>query len=308
MPVTAPHASFPAPIRATLDDLPPAAAEAIRTARPLPEEGLRRTVEAGGHRLSALEWGPAHGRPLLLIHGVTSSSRTFWRVGPALAALGWRAIAPDLPGHGRSGGGGDGLGFRFAETAQLVAAFARAAFGREVDGGVAVVGHSWGSMIAASLPAAGLRPARIVLLDPPVLERAALEEMIDDPSSRPEASYDAALATIVAENPTWSGGDQVAKAEALTQLEVEAAIAVLLGNGDWDAGLAPLEDPAAAGIPVWVVRGDDAAGSLTPASWLPRFANRIGADHILTVADGPHSPQRTHLAATVLALLRALEG
>lgn len=322
MPVTAPHALFPAPIRATLDDLPPAAAEAIRTARPLPEEGLRRTVEAGGLRFSALEWGLADGRPLLLIHGVTSSSRTFWRIGPALAALGWRAIAPDLPGHGRTGGGEDGMGFQFAETAQLVAAFARAVFGggagapfgegasagAGLDGRLVVVGHSWGSMIAASLPAAGLRPARIVLLDPPVLERTALQEMVDDPSSRPEASYDAALATIVDENPTWTEGDQLVKAEALTQLAAEVAIAVLLGNGDWDAGLAPLADPAAAGIPVWVVRGEDATGSLTPASWLPRLAGRIGADHVLTVADGPHSPQRTHLAATVLALLRALEG
>ena len=308
MPVTAPHASFPTPIRATLDDLPPPAAEAIRTARPLPEEGLRRTVEAGGLRLSALEWGPADGQPLLLIHGVTSSSRTFWRVGPALAALGWRAIAPDLPGHGRTGGGEDGGGFRFVETARLVTAFARAVFGGDLDGRLAVIGHSWGSMIAASLPAAGLRPARIVLLDPPVMDRATLQEMVDDPSSRPYPSYDAALETIASENPTWPEGDQVAKAEALTQVAAEAAVAVLLGNGDWDAGLASLADPAAAGIPVWVVRGEDATGSLTPASWLPRLAGRIGADHVLTVADGPHSPQRTHLAATVLALLRALEG
>ncbi len=236
--------TWPTPIRGTLDDLPPAAAKAIRMARALPEQGTRRTVEAGSVRCSALEWGPPDGRPLLLIHGVTSSSRTFWRIGPALAALGWRAIAPDLPGHGQTGGGEDGMGFRFAETAQLVAAFARAVFGGDMDGRLAVVGHSWGSMIAASLPAVGLRPARIVLLDPPVLERAALEEMVDDPSSRPYPSYDAAMATIASENPTWPEGDQIAKAEALTQVAVEAAIAVLLGNGDWDAGLAALEDPA----------------------------------------------------------------
>jgi pimeloyl-ACP methyl ester carboxylesterase len=297
----------PSPIRGTLDDLPPAAARAIRMARALPEQGTRRTVEAGGVRCSALEWGSADGRPLLLIHGVTSSSRTFWRVGPALAALGWRTIAPDLPGHGRTGGG-DGAGFRFAETAQLVAAFARAAFGGDMDGRLAVVGHSWGSMIAASLPTAGLRPARIVLLDPPVMDRATLQAMVDDPSSRPYPSYDAALAIVASENPTWPEGDQIAKAEALSQVTAEAAIAVLLGNGDWDAGLAPLTDPAAAGIPVWIVRGEDETGSLTPASWLPRLAERIGADHVLTVGDGPHSPQRTHLAATVLALLRALEG
>jgi hypothetical protein len=36
------------------------------------------------------------------------------------------------------------------------------------------------------------------------------------------------------------------------------------------------------------------------------LAARIGAEHVLTVAGGPHSPQRTHPEATLVALLRAL--
>jgi hypothetical protein len=56
-----PPTGFPAPIRATLADLPPAAAAAIRAARALPESGTRRTIEAAGIRFSALEWGGPDG-------------------------------------------------------------------------------------------------------------------------------------------------------------------------------------------------------------------------------------------------------
>jgi pimeloyl-ACP methyl ester carboxylesterase len=302
----APTPTFPAPIRATAADLPPAVAEAIRGLRALPEGGERQTIASDGIPFSALSWGPPEGRPVMLLHGVTSSARTFWRVGPALAALGMRVVAVDLRGHGRTGGGEDGHGFGFIDTAREAAAFARAAFADRSDAELTVLGHSWGAMVAAHLPPAGLRPGRIVLLDPPVMDRSILEWMVNDPSSRPDTSPGGALAAIQRENPTWLPGEQIVKAEALTEVVPAAAIAILLGNGDWDAGYAALGDPAAAGIPTWIVRGEDAGGSLTPAAWLPRLAERVGAGHILTVADGPHSPQRTQLKATLVGLLRAL--
>ncbi len=49
-------------------------------------------------------------RPLaLLVHGVTSSSRTWWRVAPALAGRGFRVLAVDLRGHGASARAEGGL-------------------------------------------------------------------------------------------------------------------------------------------------------------------------------------------------------
>jgi alpha-beta hydrolase superfamily lysophospholipase len=50
----------------------------------------------------SLQWdpdGPARGR-VVLLHGMTSLSATWWRIGPGLAARGWQVVAPDLPGHG----------------------------------------------------------------------------------------------------------------------------------------------------------------------------------------------------------------
>ena len=38
-------------------------------------------------------------RTVLLIHGMSSSSRTWWRVGPSLAELGWDVVTVDLAGH-----------------------------------------------------------------------------------------------------------------------------------------------------------------------------------------------------------------
>jgi pimeloyl-ACP methyl ester carboxylesterase len=89
-------------------------------------------------------------------------------------------------------------------------------------------------------------------------------------------------------------------------MDPEAARAVLVENTTWDAGLGDLADPAAAGIDVWVIRGEERSGGLLPDAALPAVADRVGAGNVLTIADGPHSPMRTHPEATAVALIRAL--
>ena len=96
----------------------------------------------------------------------------WWRVGPALAAAGHRVVAVDQAGHGRTG---HWQGHhRFRDNAADVVAFARA-IGLGSDA-LRVIGHSWGGLTAAALPVAGLRPARLVLLDPPVVPHAIIAE------------------------------------------------------------------------------------------------------------------------------------
>jgi pimeloyl-ACP methyl ester carboxylesterase len=280
--------------------LPDAVASALRA----PTEGERVAFEAAGIPWSALAWGDPVARPLLLIHGVTSSAATWWRIGPALAATGRRVVAIDLPGHGRTG---HWQGHhRFRDNAADVVAFARVA-GLAVDD-LQVVGHSWGAMTAAALPAAGLRPATIVLIDPPALPHALMAQQVSASDERTYDDIDDAIPAVRAENPEWTDGDVRAKAEALTQLDEESARSVLLDNGDWDGGLADLADPAAADVPIWVVRGDPAAGGSIPNEAVPAFEARIGADHLITIPGAPHSPQRTHPIETVGALVRALES
>ena len=169
-----------------------------------------------------------------------------------------------------------------------------------------VVGHSWGAMTAAALPRAGIRPSTLVLLDPPAIPLAIIARMADDPAEVPGADLAATIADLTARNPAWSAEDVRAKAEALMELDVDAARAIVLDNGDWDGGLADLSDPSSAGIPTWIVRGDPAAGGFLPDAMLPALAAQVGAGHILTLAGAPHAPQRMFPEATTDALLRAL--
>jgi pimeloyl-ACP methyl ester carboxylesterase len=60
---------------------------------------VRQTIEIHGQPVTYHKMG--EGPPVLLVHGITSSSRTWKSVMPRLAAK-YTVIAPDLLGHGRS--------------------------------------------------------------------------------------------------------------------------------------------------------------------------------------------------------------
>ena len=59
-------------------------------------------VISGGERVRVVESGPAQGPAIVLLHGWGASAYNFRAVLPALGAAGFRAIAPDLRGHGWS--------------------------------------------------------------------------------------------------------------------------------------------------------------------------------------------------------------
>ncbi len=124
-------------------------------------------------RLATRTWddvaGPGGRRPLaVLVHGVTSSSRTWWRVAPALAERGFEVLSVDLRGHGASPRVSEGLGLPdladdLAETVQAGAQ----AFPAEVPGMGQIppidllVGHSLGALVVsqalATWPGLGAR-------------------------------------------------------------------------------------------------------------------------------------------------------
>ncbi len=291
---------LPPAISAAPADLP-AGVAAILDAPPASRDGV---VEAADIPFATRTWGDPGAPPVLLIHGVTASSRIWWRVAPALAAgLGRRVVAIDQAGHGRTGAWTGH--HRFADNATDLVAFIRAAGLDRPD--LRIVGHSWGGMTAAAISAAGFQPEVLVLLDPPAIPAAAIGTMLDDPIERHWDDLSGALAALGALHPTWPYGDVHAKAEALTQFDESAVRAVLTRNGDWDGGLAALADPAAAEVPVRLVRGDPAAGGLIPDAAAALLAAQIGAGNVLTIAGGTHAPMRLRPEATTLALLRALE-
>lgn len=285
-------------LSATAADLPPGVAAALEN----PTEGDHGTIAVGDTTWPTTSWGLPGDPPLLLVHGVTSNAGIWWRVGPAIAGAGRRVVAVDMPGHGRTSGGS--RSHRFADTATELVEFVRAARLDAAD--LAVVGHSWGGMVTAHLPAAGLRPRTLVLLDPPVLTLGRLKALTEEPTERDYATLEEAVAAVRAANPGWSDRDVAAKAKALTEFNPQLVLDVLLKNGDWDGGMAALRSPAAAGADAWIIRGDWDTGGFIPDFKVPELEAQLGADHVVTIAGGPHSPQRTHPEATVLAILRAI--
>lgn len=81
-------------------------APAWKTLPPMPElpAGTQgQHVEIDGARLWYAEWGPKSPRPpVLLLHGGFGNSNYFGHLIPALVSRGYRVIALDSRGHGRS--------------------------------------------------------------------------------------------------------------------------------------------------------------------------------------------------------------
>jgi pimeloyl-ACP methyl ester carboxylesterase len=171
---------------------------------------------------------------------------------------------------------------------------------------LSVVAHSWGAMVAAHLPAVGLAPGKLVLIDPPVLTHARMVALTQQPTERTYDTIEEAMTAVRLASPDWTDGDVAAKAQALTEFNPDLVLAVLRGNGDWDGGMAALRHPHAAAASVWLIRGEWSTGGFIPDFKVSRVEGQLGADHVITIAGAPHSPQRTHPEATVLAILRAL--
>jgi pimeloyl-ACP methyl ester carboxylesterase len=94
-------ASFKVPAAA-----PAAAAQPWQTLPPLPSlpaGTVDRHAEIADARIWFAEWGPkSAGVPVLLLHGGFANSNYYGRLIPVLAAHGYRVIAMDSRGHGRS--------------------------------------------------------------------------------------------------------------------------------------------------------------------------------------------------------------
>lgn len=56
----------------------------------------------GFHRIVYNDWGDPQGRPLMAVHGLTCNAHDFDDLARALVQDGYRVIAVDLPGRGRS--------------------------------------------------------------------------------------------------------------------------------------------------------------------------------------------------------------
>ncbi|HEV3290761.1 MAG TPA: haloalkane dehalogenase [Streptosporangiaceae bacterium] len=109
-----------------------------------------RYADLGELRMAYVESGPPAGEPVLLLHGEPSWSFLYRTVMPVLAGAGYRVIAPDLIGFGRSDKPAETGDHSYARHVEWMRAFA---FGALDLRGITVVGHDWGGLIGLRLVA-----------------------------------------------------------------------------------------------------------------------------------------------------------
>jgi pimeloyl-ACP methyl ester carboxylesterase len=219
-----------------------------------PEPGARLAGPPREGSPTGTEGGGAVHRPLaLLVHGVTSSSRTWWRVGPALVERGYRVLAVDLRGHGSSPRVAAGL-----SAADLAADVAET-----VKGPVELlVGHSLGALVALEL--VGARPGfarRLVVEDPPgpaSADWAAVAAGIELDTGRAVTDPAALRRDLELANPAWPPGEAERRVADLADCDGRAVAAALRPG-------VPFDLPAllaAVPVPTLLLLGEEALGSI----------------------------------------------
>ena len=115
-------------------------------------------VDVLGLRMHHVDEGT--GAPVLLLHGEPSWSYLYRKMIPPLAAAGFRAVAPDLIGFGRSDKPAEIEAHSYAGHVEWVR---EALFDRLGLDNVTIVGHDWGGLIGLRLAAEQSgRVARVV--------------------------------------------------------------------------------------------------------------------------------------------------
>ena len=151
----------------------------------------------GGADLAWRELGA--GRPVILLHGFLSSAERNWfapGIAGALAAAGFRVIAPDCRGHGRS------------EAPSDLAAWPPDVMSADVEALIAqlglvdydLAGYSMGARTAARVMVRGARPRRCVLGglgDFGIMEAGPRAEAFEDAIRHGEAAADSAMGRAI---------------------------------------------------------------------------------------------------------------
>jgi pimeloyl-ACP methyl ester carboxylesterase len=260
-------------------------------------------IDLPSGRFHYLSWGTEDaGRPaVVLLHGITSSAKSWVRVGPALADR-YRVYALDMRGHGDSPKPPAG-NYGLRQTADDAAAFIEAL---ELDHPI-LIGHSWGGATAMML-ASGVgseKPvpnfAKIILEDPARTfdsddpEKATVSHRKD--AGRPLADV---RRELIANNPGWSEEDIEGKLEAVNKMSPEAIISVFREVGQL-GNLLPLLAQLPA--PTLLLRADPDLGTTLPgATWDEARGYLPSHSQAVQIDGATHNMHRNKFAAFMQAV------
>jgi pimeloyl-ACP methyl ester carboxylesterase len=162
------------------------------------------------------EWGTAE-RVALLLHGFMGSAEGWWRVGPALADRGYRVLALDLPGHGRSPADPE---LTIPRAAQHVVETVAARTDR-LD---VAIGHSFGGLLL-SVGLDALAPSAAVYVDAPFTVTGP-EDPVASRSHYEQAVAARTVQHLREDRPSWSERDREVEERAAQRFDIATAVAL----------------------------------------------------------------------------------
>ena len=265
-------------------------------------------VDLPGGRFHYLSWGAEQADlpAIVLLHGITSSARSWVRVGPALADR-YRVYALDMRGHGESVQPPAGA-YSLQETASDAAAFIEAlALQQPV-----LLGHSWGGATALVLASrkASEQPA-------PPLSRLILEDPAcnfgQGDAEKRSATYTKDIgrpanvlrSELIADNPDWTEADIEGKIDALDKVSRTAVVSVFEQASQMGNTLPLL---ARLTMPTLLLRADPNLGTTLPGkAWDEARAYLPSHSQAIQIDGATHNIHRTRFAAFMQAVTDFLQ-
>jgi pimeloyl-ACP methyl ester carboxylesterase len=238
------------------------------------------------------------GPPVLLVHGAAQDTVSWRFQVPALAEAGYRALALDLPGHGKSALGPDGAIADLAVYAEVVRAFLAA-----LDlSDVVVVGHSMAGGIG--LHAALREPARFAGVVPVdgagFTNRTYNDDFFDLVRHNPQDWFEVNFRTICSPSTPAARVDEIAFDVSRCAPEVAWSDIAAYARLDLSEALGDLS------VPVTFLHGAD-DWSITPEMAEQTLALCTGTRTAIEVLEGTgHFPHTEAPDRFNPALLRAL--
>ena len=275
-----------------------AAPQAARTSRVTAKDGTALFVQ---------DWGS--GRPVLFLAAWTFNSTVWGNHIVALNAKGYRCIAPDRRGHGRSDK--PAVGYDLDTLTEDVADVIEQLDLRDVT----IVAHSMGSIEAVNYLArhGSDRIARLVLVAPTT---PFLVKTEDNPDAVPKAAIDAQNDAIAQDFPKWMAANEapffmpdtpeVTRAwirEMMLSVPLPVALACrkTISFADLRAAAATIDRPTL------IVHGDkDASAPLALTG--TKTAKLIKGSKLRIYEGAPHALTLTHSERVVSDLLSFMAG
>jgi len=256
----------------------------------------RGQVIVNNRIVSYLRWGSGT-RHAVMLHGVTSSARSWWRVAPGISSLGYCVTAFDMPGHGESNLMGHHdiphIAQHVADACQALAITIHT-----------LIGHSWGGATAVVM-AQSQSLQRLVLIDPLLqldpVSGAQLVAKYGEGVGHPSTET---LPWLTARNKQWHRCDVQWKAEALQQCRQEAVEGLLRNSGEWD-----ITDLFATITAKTLCLVADATATIIPTSSMPAIQQALHqhAGRWLQIAGTDHNMYRGGFDVTMPRLIEWLK-